>query len=195
MTHTRRALCLLPLLLLLACRGATPAPEPVAEEPPAAPPAPDFQAFFRAFQAAVQAGDQELALAHVDLPLTQRLQVIVTPSTLGEPQLKTFSREKLVETQDYWRGMDAEVLERPDDSKVEQHPRWQLLLGDRLYTGAGVGKGEFTVEDRGNHVAASLGSWQPAEQFADTQNQSTLLFAVHDGIWKLEEIYLVRYFP
>ncbi|MAE29953.1 MAG: hypothetical protein CMJ87_13375 [Planctomycetes bacterium] len=154
-----------------------------------------FPAFFREFESAVGGGTEVFVLAHVQLPLTRRLRVMTSPSTLGEAQVNTYSREDLLASREFWPGMDAEVFERPDEADIEHHPGWQLVLGEKMYTGAGAGAGTFTFEGRGRQVAASRGSWKPGVEWGDNDNESTLLFAEHDGSWVLEEIYLVRFFP
>jgi hypothetical protein len=154
-----------------------------------------FPAFFGEFESAVTRGDGEFVLAHVQLPLTRRLRVMESPSTLGEAQVSRYTRPELLESREFWPGMDAEVFERPAEADIEHHPNWQLVLGKKMYTGAGLGGGDFTFEGRGPQVAASQGRYKPGAEWGDSDNESTLLFAQHDGGWKLDEIYLVRYFP
>ncbi len=157
---------------------------------------PDFVAFFGEFEDAVKRGDGEFVMDHIQVPLTRRMRVMMTPSTLGEPTVSTSSRRDLTRTQEYWLGMDeGPGFPRPAEADIEHHPGWQLALGPELYAGAGIGKGSFSFEGRGRQVAASNGTWKPGKEWGDSDNESTLLFARQDDSWVLEEIYLVRFYP
>ncbi len=155
----------------------------------------DFVTFFAEFEDAVERGDGAFVLAHVQVPLTARMRVMMTPSTLGEARVYAHSREELDATREYWLGVDEVGFERPAESEIEHHPGWQLILGPKLYAGAGIGKGKFHLEGRGRQVAASNGTWKPGKEWGDSDNESTLLFTRQGDSWLLEEIYLVRFYP
>lgn len=156
----------------------------------------DFVAFVREFESAVKRGDGDFVMAHVKAPLPQRMRIMMTPSTLGEPSVFTSSREDLEEIREYWLGMDeGPGFDRPRESEIEHYPGWQLVLGPKMYAGAGIGRGKFRFEGRGRQVAASNGVWKPGKEWGDSDNESTLLFARDGDTWVLEEIYLVRFYP